>query len=338
MTEALDHREIFRRYPGNPILTPASWPNMVNAVFNPGAVMYDGETLLVVRVEDRTGMSRLAVVTSRNGYDGWVVERDRSLAPDPLWWAEKWGVEDARISMIDGRYYLCYTGYSSAGPLVCMAATDDFRTFEKLGVMHVPENKDAALFPRRVRGRWAMIHRPVSTVGSLHAHIWLSWSTDLLHWGEPTPLIYARDGGWWDANKVGIGPPPLETQSGWLVLYHGVRLTAAGSLYRLGLALLDLDDPTQVIARGDEWVFGPCAPYEIAGDVPDVVFPCGWVLDPDGDTLRMYYGAADSCVAVATASLSDLLRHLAEHSTPAVLGDRRDLVSPTSNEVAADDR
>jgi predicted GH43/DUF377 family glycosyl hydrolase len=127
-------------------------------------------------------------------------------------------------------------------------------------------------------------------------------------------LLAARRGGWWDSNKIGLGPPPLLTAKGWLLMYHGVRVTVAGSLYRLGLALLDRDDPSVVLARSNEWVFGPAAPYEVRGDVPGVVFPCGWVLLDDGDTVRMYYGAADTCIAVAEASLTALLDHLERHA------------------------
>lgn len=145
--------------------------------------------------------------------------------------------------------------------------------------------------------------------------MWLSHSPDLKHWGDPKLLLEARKGGWWDANKIGLGPPPLETDRGWLICYHGVRVTASGSIYRLGLALLDLHEPGTVLMRGDEWVFGPTAPYERAGDVPDVVFPCGWILEDDGDTLQMYYGAADSTICLATASLADLLSHLESHTT-----------------------
>jgi predicted GH43/DUF377 family glycosyl hydrolase len=126
-------------------------------------------------------------------------------------------------------------------------------------------------------------------------------------------ILPARRGGWWDANKVGLGPPPLLTERGWLVCYHGVKVTASGSVYRLGLALLERDRPDVLIERGDEWVFGPQAPYERAGDVPDVVFPCGWILRDDGDTLDMYYGAADSFVALASASLRQLIDHLQSH-------------------------
>jgi len=144
----------------------------------------------------------------------------------------------------------------------------------------------------------------------------LSWSPDLRHWGDAKVLIPARRGGWWDANKVGLGPPPMLTDEGWLVCYHGVKVTASGSVYRLGLALLDRKHPDRVLIRGNEWVFGPHASYERLGDVPDVVFPCGWILRDDDDTIDMYYGAADSTVCLATASLNELLDHL--HSHPAV--------------------
>lgn len=306
-------RHLFDRHELNPILTSTDWPITVNSVFNPGAATFDGETLLLVRVEDRTGISRLTVARSRDGYTGWEVDVERSMWPDIESWSERWGIEDPRLTQIDGRWYVVYTGFSSLGPLVCLAVTDDFRTFERLGVVQVPENKDAALFPRRINGRYAMIHRPVARDGYVGAHIWISWSDDLCHWGDPSPLVEARRGGWWDANKVGLGPPPLEVELGWLIMYHGVRTTAAGSLYRIGVALLDPDDPTKVLARSNEWIFGPLAPYEIAGDVPDVVFPCGWILEDDRETIRLYYGAADTCVAVATGKVSEIMRHLFLH-------------------------
>ena len=220
------------------------------------------------------------------------------------------------------RRYIVYTGYGVGGPMVCLASTQDFETFDRHGVLQTPEDKDAALFPRMFDGRWALIHRPASS--ALGSHMWLSWSPDLRHWGDASIVMHSRRGRWWDANKIGLGPPPLETDRGWLICYHGVRVTASGSLYRLGLAMLDLENPSRVIMRGDEWVFGPDAPYERAGDVPDVVFPCGWLLEDDGDTLRMYYGAADSTVCLVTASLSDLIEHLESHpSSPGPASSHR---------------
>ena len=126
-------------------------------------------------------------------------------------------------------------------------------------------------------------------------------------------MMEARRGAWWDANKIGLSPPPIETPRGWLMIYHGVRQTAAGSIYRLGLALFDLQTPEVCLKRGDEWVFGPREPYEVRGDVDNVVFPCGYTILPDGDTIHLYYGAADSSIGLATGSVRALLEWLEEH-------------------------
>jgi predicted GH43/DUF377 family glycosyl hydrolase len=152
-----------------------------------------------------------------------------------------------------------------------------------------------------------MIHRPATAFLQGKADMWLSFSRDLVHWGDHRTLMAARDGAWWDANKIGLGPPPLETEEGWLVLYHGVKQTTAGCIYRLGLALLDLEDPCRVIARSDPWVFAPVEPYERIGDVGNVVFSCGWILDGKSH-VRIYYGASDTSTCLATANLDDLLR------------------------------
>jgi predicted GH43/DUF377 family glycosyl hydrolase len=147
--------------------------------------------------------------------------------------------------------------------------------------------------------------------------VWLSRSTDLRGWAAPEPVFRPRPG-WWDSARVGIGPPPIETPEGWLVIYHGVRDTVAGALYRVGLLLLDLDHPTVVRARAAEWVLGPTEPYELTGTVPGVVFPCGLTHHPDTDELRLYYGAANTCIAMATARLTNVLtQFLADHTNQA---------------------
>ncbi len=307
--------KLVRRYEGNPILTADHWTYTINAVFNPGVTRFDGETLLLARVEDRTGFSHFCVARSADGLTGWTVEPERALRPDVHSHAERYGIEDPRITLCDDEYLIAYTGYSTGGPLVSLAATRDFRTFHRRGVLMPPEDKDAALFPRRFGNRWALIHRPVSSTPRHRADIWISWSPDLRHWGDHAVLLHAREGAWWDAHKIGLNAPPLLTPQGWLLLYHGVHVTAAGSIYRLGLALLDAERPERVIARSSEWVFGPEAAYEHTGDVAQVVFPCGWLLLDDGDTLRIYYGAADTSVCVATASLSALLDWLAGHAS-----------------------
>jgi predicted GH43/DUF377 family glycosyl hydrolase len=306
--------ELFRRYAHNPVLTAADWPYTVNAVFNPGAAAVDGSTVLLARVEDRTGISQLTVARSADGVTGWEIAPEPLLAPALDTHEETFGVEDARITRLDDRYLIVYTGYSQDGPLVCLAETSDFRTVRRRGVIMPPEDKDAALFPTRFDGRYALLHRPESATPRHAAHIWLSWSPDLRHWGDHTILLRAREGSWWDAHKVGLSAPPLPTPAGWLLLYHGVHTTAAGSIYRQGLALCDRDRPERVLARSREWLFGPDADYERIGDVDQVVFSCGWLLAPDGDTVRLYYGAADTSICVATASVTALLTWLERHS------------------------
>ena len=313
MSHVTGSEELLTRFHANPIITPRDLPFMANAVFNPGATVYNGETLLLLRVEHRTGLSSLVVATSKDGLTDWTIDTDRCLEPRLDSFEEHWGIEDPRITRIGDEYYIVYVGFSLAGPLVLLATTTDFVTFERRGVLMTPDDKDAALFPVTFDGRWALIHRPSPTGMGLGAHMWMSYSPDLKHWGDSRVLLPARRGGWWDANKVGLGPPPLLTNAGWLVCYHGVRVTASGSIYRLGLALLDSANPSRVIARGNEWILAPAERYERTGDVPDAIFPCGWVLDDDGETLRMYYGAADSVVCVAQANLNEMLTHLVRH-------------------------
>jgi predicted GH43/DUF377 family glycosyl hydrolase len=311
-------KELFRRYEENPILRAENLPYPANSVFNPGATLIDEETLLLMRVEDRQGISHLTLARSRDGMTDWKIGSQPTLTPAPEQFPEEvWGIEDPRITYLEEEkeYVITYTAYSRGGPLVSLACTKDFRTFQRMGPVMPPEDKDAALLPRRFNGRWLMLHRPVP-VSQPGAHIWLSYSPDLKHWGDHGILIEARRGGWWDANKIGLGPPPLETSEGWLVLYHGVRQTAAGSVYRLGLALLDLKDPSRVLRRSNEWIFGPEAPYERAGDVNDVVFPCGWVLEKRTGKIRLYYGAADTSIALATGELNKLLDYVMSCPVP----------------------
>jgi predicted GH43/DUF377 family glycosyl hydrolase len=313
-SKPVNGEELFRRHPHNPILTAANWPYPANAVFNAGATrLKDGTTLLLCRVEDRSGLSHLCAARSVNGVDDWQVDPQPTLPADPdNYPEEQWGIEDPRITFLPelGKYAITYTAYSQRGPGVSLALTEDFNRFERLGMIMPPEDKDSALLPRRIGDRWALIHRPVSSWG---ANIWISYSPDLRHWGGHRIILQARQGGWWDANKIGLSPPPIETSQGWLVIYHGVRQTAAGCIYRLGLALFDLHSPERCLRRGDEWIFGPETLYERQGDVTNVVFPCGYTLAPDGDTLYLYYGAADTSIALATGSVRELLGWLARH-------------------------
>ena len=307
--------ELFQRHRRNPILTAADWPYPAHTVFNPAATLLpDGTTLLLCRVEDSRGHSHLSVARSANGVDGWQIDPQPTMPADPENHPEElWGIEDPRITYVPelSQYAIVYTAYTRDGPGVALALTRDFQKFERFGLIMPPEDKDAALLPHRIGGNWALIHRPVSAP---RAHMWISYSPDLRHWGSHKLILEARRGAWWDANKIGLSPPPIETPQGWLVVYHGVRMTAAGCIYRLGLALFDSDQPERLLKRGDEWVFGPEERYEQRGDVGNVVFPCGYTIAEDGDTIRFYYGAADTTIALATGSISGMLAWLDQHS------------------------
>jgi predicted GH43/DUF377 family glycosyl hydrolase len=223
-------------------------------------------------------------------------------------------LEDPRITWVEDleSWVIAFTSFGPGGPGLSLATTQDFRSVQRLGMVRAPEDKNGGLLSRQIRGEYVLLHRPVTAL-THRADVWLSRSKDLHSWAPPEPVLAARPGGWWDSARIGIGPPPIETSEGWLLIYHGVRQTAAGSLYRAGLALLDLEEPTKVRRRCAEWILGPREDYELMGDVPGVVFPCGMIHRPESDELRLYYGAADSCVALATASLSEVLGFVVEH-------------------------
>lgn len=245
------YETLFHRSERNPILTAADWPYPVHTVFNAGATMLpDGTTLLLCRVEDRRGLSHLCAARSADGVGGWMIDPEPTLRPDPQNHPEEWwGIEDSRITYVPelGKYAIAYTAFGKGGPGVSLALTEDFVRFERCGLVMQPDDKDAALLPRRVDGMFAFVHRPIADSG---AHVWISYSPDLRSWGGHRMMLRARRGGWWDANKVGLSPPLIETERGWLMIYHGVRQNAAGSLYRLGVALFDLEHPERLLLRG----------------------------------------------------------------------------------------
>lgn len=302
--------ELFERSEFNPIIKPSDIPYPCDTVCNPGAVMFEGETLLLLRVIDQIGGSHITVARSQNGETDWRIADEPFLAPtDRNLPYEVYGCEDPRISFLEdrGEYVITYTGFSPLGAGVCIATTKDFVHVERFGLTLAPNNKDASIFPRKINGRYFMLHRPA--LGSME-HIWLAESEDLVHWGKPWMIIEERGGPWWDGEKVGGGPPAIETPDGWLVIFHGVQQTSHGPIYRVGCALLDLNDPRKVIRRLPRWIFGPKASYESSGLIPGVVFPTGAIVN--GDDIRLYYGAADTRIAMARGKVSTLLHALRE--------------------------
>lgn len=302
---------LFKRSKTNPIIKPTDLPFSVNGVLNPGVAFVDGEVVLLLRIEDRRGVSRLHVARSTNGVDGWRIEPKALLEPGlPDYPYERWGCEDPRITQIDSRtWMIAYTAYSPFGPGVALAKTDDFVSVTRLGLVMSPNNKDATLFPEKIDGKWMMLHRPVTGTGE---HVWYACSDDLQHWALPGVLLTAGGGPWWDGLKVGSGAPPICTDKGWLMIFHGVKQAGGGHfIYRLGLALLDGDNPRNLVARSSEWAFAPEEEYEQRGLVPDVVYTCGAL--ERGDEIWMYYGGADTVVALAIAKTSDLINFALEH-------------------------
>ena len=297
---------LIKRYARNPILSADAWQYSINTVFNAGATrLPDGSTLLLCRVEDRRGLSHLSVARSADGVTDWQVDRHPTLAPDAVNYPEEiWGIEDPRIVWVPelGRYAVTYTSFSRGGPGISLAMTEDFRCFERVGPIMPPEDKDAALFPRRFNGRWALLHRPIPA--SARAHIWISFSPDLKHWGDHTMVIQSREGAWWDARKVGLSPPPIETSEGWLLLTHGVGPMRT---YAIGAMLLDLDDPLKVRGRLDQPLVA-ALPDEQYGHVPNVVYTCGAMIH--SGTLYMPFALTDRYTTMCAIDADELIQCL----------------------------
>lgn len=262
----------------------------------------------VVRLKE-TGLVRLTFLSHlrviRCG-GGTRVERTESagLRPQHEW--EEYGVEDPRITRIGDRWWITYVAVSRHGAATALASTVDFKTFERHGIIFPPENKDVALFPEQVGGRYAALHRPNGATRFTTPEMWLAQSEDLVHWGGHEPLYTGQTG--WDSGRVGAGTPPLRIAEGWLEIYHGNRRPERpGEVgrYEAAAMLLDLDRPARILRRSAGPVLTPTEPFERAGFVPDVVFPTG-VIRRD-DSLLIYYGAGDKYTAVAFMPLAEIL-------------------------------
>jgi len=297
-------RDVFHRWEGNPILGAEDVPYRCNTVFNGTVAKVGSEYLLLLRIEGQQGYSFFGLARSPDGFH-FEVEEHPVLFPareGEFCIYESMGIEDPRATFIEDSYLVAYTAYSGYGTRIAIARTQDFRRFERLALSSGPGNKDGVLFPERIDGKYVRLDRPIGLdVGS----IWISYSQDLHSWGHSRVLLTPRPG-YWDSYRVGASIPPIRTARGWLEIYHGTQMTASGPIYRAGAALLDLDDPSRVIARCSVPLLSPREDYERIGDVGNVVFPCGAIVE-DGE-IRMYYGAADTYLCVATASLDDVIR------------------------------
>jgi beta-1,2-mannobiose phosphorylase / 1,2-beta-oligomannan phosphorylase len=275
-------------------------------ILNLDSSKYDlSDPRLLLSAEGRVMyLSSLSHIRSARSRDGRRFEVDDAPCLSGRPGDEEWGVEDPRAVSIEGKRYMSYSAVSRNGVGVAIASSDGVSRFERMGMVLPPTNKDAALFPEKIGGQYWMLHRPCPD-GIGAPDIWIADSPDLVHWGAHSRLLGAAEGAAWEARKVGAGAPPIRTEAGWLLLYHGVD---ARERYSVGVALLDAEAPTRILARSPEPLLEAEADYERRGFFGGAVFPCGAFLE--GGDIVMYYGAADRSVCGASIPLAAVLKRL----------------------------
>ncbi|MGZ6313644.1 MAG: glycoside hydrolase family 130 protein [Candidatus Limnocylindrales bacterium] len=306
-----DVHDVLWRSSRNPIIRRDHLPTS-NSIFNSAVVPFREGFAGVFRVDDRSRSMNLHAGRSHDGVS-WQIE------PQPIVFApaearvgelqERFEhAYDPRVTWLEDRYYLTWcNGYH--GPTIGLAYTHDFETFHQLENAFLPFNRNGVLFPRRIGGSYAMLSRPSDNGHTPFGDIFYSESPDLVHWGHHRHVMAPVP--WsWQAAKVGAGPTPIETEQGWLLLYHGVLISCNGFVYAIGAALLDLDQPWKVIARSRDYLLSPQASYEQVGDVQNVVFPCAALVDGPSGRVTVYYGAADTVVCMAHGYLSEIIGSL----------------------------
>jgi len=304
---------VLKRYPGNPIVTAEVVPG-ANTIFNSAVVRYGQGYVGVFRVDCQEMRMNLHVGWSEDGIH-WTIEPDRiKLTCEDEEIATYGRGYDPRITPIEGKYYITWCN-EYHGPTIGLAVTEDFKTFRQMDNLVPPYNRNGVLFPRKIDGQYAMLHRPSDRGHTPFGDIFYATSPDLIHWGRHRFVFGTQPG--WQGLKVGPGPVPIEIDEGWLLIYHGVRQSCSGYIYCAGAAILDRDEPWKVRYRSRRYILAPTEAYERVGDVPNVVFPNAAVLDPDSGRLAIYYGCADTCIGLAYAQLDELVQFVKDNSTPA---------------------
>ena len=304
--------QLIKRYKNNPILTKEDVPYPVATVHNAAVVKFENKYMMVFRSHKLNGRSILGLAESNDGYHFNVNDKPLMVpATEGIFKEyEEYGVEDPRIIYLEGEFLITYSAYSRHGVRIGLAKTKDFQTIERVSLITEADYRNVVIFPEKFDGLYARLDRPHSEISPWA--IWISYSPDLIYWGE-SKLIMNPVQYHWDEMKIGPGAPPIKTKRGWLNIYHGVFPTMDGSVYRLGVALHDLDDPSKIVAVGDEWILQPEEIYEITGYVHNVVFTCGAVPEDDG-SVKIYWGGADKVMCVGTARLDDLVDHCFKNS------------------------
>ena len=302
------------RYSGNPVIA-RNGNKRANSVFNSAIVPYQGGFAGVFRCDSLSISMDLFAGFSADGLH-WQINDDpiRMEGADPEI-AENEFRYDARITPLDGRYYVTWcNGYH--GPTIGAAWTEDFKRFHQLENAFLPFNRNGVLFPEKINGMYMMASRPSDNGHTPFGEIYISQSPDMEFWGRHRFMMGTIKGNAsaWQSTKIGAGPTPIKTDEGWLMIYHGVLTSCSGYVYRTGSALLDLEKPWKVLYRTKDYIMTPDAPYERMGDVPNVVFPCAALTDADTGRIAIYYGCADTVTGLAFTTVEELVQYTKTHS------------------------
>lgn len=287
---------MIERYKNNPILTKDDIPYPVSTVYNAGVVKHDDGYIMLYRSNILNGRSIIGIADSLDGYN-FVPREEPFIVPcsdGPFGIYEEYGVEDPRITYIDNEYLITYSVYSRYGVRNALAKTRDFRHLEKIALISQADLRNVVIFPEKFSNLYVRLDRPHSDINPWG--IWISYSPDLKYWGASKLLIKPMHYHW-DELKIGPGAPPIKTHAGWLNIFHGAYPTINSTIYRLGVALHDIADPSRVLGVADDWILEPGEIYETTGYVPNVVFTCGAVPENDG-SIKIYWGAADEVMCV----------------------------------------
>lgn len=308
-----DCSDVVWRYSNNPVI-PRDLIPCSNSIFNSAIVPYKDGFAGVFRVDDKSRNMRIHRGTSKNGFEFDVDTKPINFTCEDPEIAEFIEGYDPRVCWLEDRFYVTwcnnYHGYT-----IGMAYTHDFQKYYQMENSFLPFNRNGVLFPRRIGNKYMMLSRPSDSGHTPFGDIFVSSSTDLIHWGCHRHVMSPKSGKLtWQCTKIGAGPVPIETTEGWLMFYHGVLTSCDGFVYHMGAALLDIDKPWKVIYRSKEYLLNPRMIYECVGDVPNVVFPCASVQDAETGRIAIYYGCADTVTGLAFCQVDEVLDYLKHNS------------------------
>jgi beta-1,4-mannooligosaccharide/beta-1,4-mannosyl-N-acetylglucosamine phosphorylase len=302
---------VFKRYKNNPIITAKAVPR-ANSIHNSAIVPFKGGFAGIFRVDEVDFNFTMHVGFSKDGIN-WDINphiiKMKPVTPDiPI----KARTYDPRLTQIGDTYYFTWCIDSPQGPCIGLATTKDFRKFRQMENPLPPANRNCVIFPKKINGDYAMLHRPSDRGHTPFGDMFYSTSPDLVHWGCHR-FVFGTLPSTWQSTKIGPGPAPIETADGWLLIYHGVWTSCNGYLYYAGGAILDRNKPWKVKYRTKDYLLAPTELYERVGDVPNVVFPSSAVV-LKGGIMRLYYGCADTCISMAEARVEDVVKFVKTHS------------------------